>query len=184
MGQNGTNFSWNSKRIEAAALVAVDALSDEDIADKVGVARSTLNRWKEHSEFKARVSQIITEAREKLEGKGVVEKQNRLAALNDRWGRMRRVIEQRAENLKDIPGGGNTGLLVRQVKGIGKGEDFQVVEEYAVDTGLLREMREHERQAAQELGEWTDKHELTGKDGEDLFKHITVEIVDARQSSN
>ena len=74
---------------------------------------------------------------------------------------MTEVIRQRAVNLKDVPGGGNTGLLVRQVKGIGKGEDFQVVEEYAVDTGLLRELREHEKQAAIELGEWTEKQDVT-----------------------
>jgi hypothetical protein len=32
-----------------------------------------------------------------------------------------------------------------------------VVEEYEVDTGLLKELREHEKQAAQELGQWSDK---------------------------
>jgi hypothetical protein len=31
------------------------------------------------------------------------------------------------------------------------------VEEYQVDTGLLKELREHEKQAAQELGQWSEK---------------------------
>jgi hypothetical protein len=32
-----------------------------------------------------------------------------------------------------------------------------VVDEYAVDGVLLKELREHEKQAAQELGQWSDK---------------------------
>lgn len=35
-----------------------------------------------------------------------------------------------------------------------------VVQEYAVDAPLLRELREHERQAAEELGEWREKGEV------------------------
>lgn len=40
-----------------------------------------------------------------------------------------------------------------------------IVYEYRVDTGTLAELRKIEQQAAQELGEWTEKKELTGKDG-------------------
>lgn len=40
-----------------------------------------------------------------------------------------------------------------------------IVYEYKVDTGTLAELRRIEQQAAQELGEWTEKKELTGKDG-------------------
>jgi hypothetical protein len=31
------------------------------------------------------------------------------------------------------------------------------VEEYQVDTRLLKELREHKKQAAQELGQWSEK---------------------------
>ena len=40
-----------------------------------------------------------------------------------------------------------------------------LVEVASLDVGLLKELREHEKQAAQELGQWTEKRELTGKDG-------------------
>ncbi|HLL74824.1 MAG TPA: hypothetical protein VK421_06130 [Pyrinomonadaceae bacterium] len=172
------------KKERAAFLVAEDRLTDENIADELSITRRTLARWKLEKGFQARVVEIKEETRRALVARGIVEKQNRLDALNDRWERMRQVIAQRADNLKGVPGGGNTGLLVRQVKGIGKGEDFQVVEEYAVDTGLLREMREHEKQAAQELGEWSERHEHTGKDGADLFRNITVRIVDSNGDSD
>ncbi|HEX7313286.1 MAG TPA: hypothetical protein VF297_05170 [Pyrinomonadaceae bacterium] len=129
------------------------------IAAEIGVERRTLARWKVTEQFRGRVTAIVEEVSAALTAQGIAARQNRLDALNDRQRRMAEVIRQRAENLKNVPGGGSTGLLVRQVKGIGKGEDFQVVEEYAVDTGLLREMREHEKQAAIEVGEWTEKRE-------------------------
>lgn len=173
MVQNGTKFQWNMKRERAALLVAEDKLTDEAIACELEIGRQTLVRWKKTPEFKARVSKIIEKVRAKLESEGLRNKRNRLKALNERWEKMAEVIRQRAQTHKDIASGGNTGLLVRQVKGIGKGEDFQVVEEYAVDTGLLREMREHEKQAAVELGEWTEKREhtfnLTELSDEDLI---------------
>lgn len=152
-----TGANKTALRERAAFLVAEDRISDELIAAELGVAKRTLERWKAEASFKVRVAQIIKELGEQLKALGLADRKSRLDALNDRHRRMNEVIRQRAANLKSVPGGGDTGLLVRQVKGIGKGEDFQVVEEYAVDTGLLREMREHEKQAAIEVGEWTDR---------------------------
>ena len=43
--------------------------------------------------------------------------------------------------------------MVRNVKQIGGGDTAQVVEEYVLDTGLLREVREIEKQAAIECGD-------------------------------
>jgi hypothetical protein len=35
-----------------------------------------------------------------------------------------------------------------------------VVEEYEVDTGLLKALLDHEKQAAQELGQWSEKSKV------------------------
>lgn len=161
MSQNVPEFEWTEQRVEAAALVAQDALTDEEIASNLGIDRRTLTRWKGEAEFRQRVGEIVKETHERIVARGIAEKQNRIDALNRRWKLMDDVIRQRAENLTDVAGGGNTGLLVRQVKGAGSGEAFRLIEEYAVDTGLLKELREHEKQAAQELGQWTEKSDLT-----------------------
>lgn len=163
--QNETVFKWDKKRRRAAQLVAAGALSDERIADELRIGRATLFRWREHPDFAAEVSRIVADTAAALKRKGIAEKQNRLDALNDRHDRMRRVIQARATEYADVKTGGETGLLVRQVKGIGKGADFQVIEEYAVDTALLREMRETEKQMAVELGQWTEKTALTDPTG-------------------
>jgi hypothetical protein len=165
MSENVTTEPSKSARKERAAfLVAEDKLSDELIAAEVGITPRTLFRWKSDEPFRARVEQIIEETRQALLARGILDKQNRLAGLAERHRKMAEVISQRAESLADVPGGGNTGLLVRQVKSIGRGGDFQVVEEYAVDTALLREMRETEKQAAVELGEWQERSTMLNVD--------------------
>lgn len=157
MKKGEAEFQWNAKRERAAALVADDSLSDEQIAAELKVGRATLARWKDRPEFIARVREIVESVRAALEAKGIAARQNRIDALNERHELMREVIRQRASAYQGEGVGGSTGLIVKDVKGIGRGYDFQVVEVYGVDTGLLRELREHEKQMAQELGEWQER---------------------------
>jgi hypothetical protein len=67
---------------------------------------------------------------------------------------------------------------------LGSAQNNQTVEEYAVDTALLKELRAHEQQAAQELGQWLDKHEHTGKDGESLVFTIQLDKPDDDSDSD
>jgi hypothetical protein len=163
MSQNVTKFRWSALRSKAAVLVAEDRLTDEEIAAEVNVTRRQLDRWKDHPEFAARVDAHIKAMDAEISRKGIARQMRRVEAQDDRWRRMRAVVEARSADpeLAAAPGG-DTGLLVRQQKALGGGDNFQIVDEFAVDTGLLREMRELEKQAAQELGQWTDRHEYSG----------------------
>jgi hypothetical protein len=148
----------------------------------VGVVDRQLRRWKAHPDFAARVDQQRAALHAALVDQGIANRQNRVDALNERWRRMQLVIDARAITHADVPGG-NTGLLVRQVKLVKmysstsdpndvdepdaadvliSAKMSQEVAEYAVDTALLKELREHEKQAAQELGQWTEKQEIQG----------------------
>jgi len=176
-------FKWTGRSDRAAVLVAEDLRTDEEIAKEAGVTKRQLERWKQHPEFAARVDQVGEQLRAAVLAEGISRRENRVAALNDRWQRLQQVIEARAEDMPDVPGG-STGLLVRQVKlvkvystttnpdDVDEPDEADVlisaklsqeVAEYAVDTGLLKELREHERQAAQELGQWTEKSEHSGE---------------------
>jgi hypothetical protein len=163
-------FEWSGRREEAALLVAQDQLSNEAIAARVGVTRQSLDRWKRRPEFGARVEQLVAELREGVRQRGIVERENRVAALNDRWHRMRAVIEARAEEHRGVAGG-ESGLLVKTVRtvrvedggGTGRGKKRVDLAEYAVDGVLLRELREHEKQVAMELGQWAERQEHTGE---------------------
>jgi hypothetical protein len=160
---NFTEFRWSAVRIKAAVLVAEDRLTDAEIAAEVGISKRQLENWKAHPEFAARVDAQVAAADAAISRKGIARQMRRVQAQDDRWRRMQAVIEARAGDgeLAAAPGG-DTGLLVRQQKALGGGDNFQVVDEFAVDTGLLRELRELEKQAAQELGQWTDRHEYSG----------------------
>jgi hypothetical protein len=130
----------------------------------------TLADWSRFLGWQARLSTIAqneaaaviareSAARAALQAEGIRSRHNRLVALNDRAERMFRVIAERgdADEFKDVPGG-TTGLMVRSWKVAG-GTAYV---EFAVDTGLLAELRAHEKQAAQELGEWTERNEIRG----------------------
>jgi hypothetical protein len=78
-------------------------------------------------------------------------REKRIEELDDRRRRMKLIIEERAAEMAGECPGGASGLLARDYKG--KDADRTI---YKVDTGLLSELREHEKQAAQELGQWQD----------------------------
>lgn len=162
------------KADEVAQLLADGKLTYEEIAAKIGVSRSTLYRWLRTPEFAAKVDEGVDDYRKVIRRRGLAILERRVEALNDRWLRMQRVIDERAADpeMADVPGG-TTGLLAKRpkrVEVIGGGEDgprSTTVYEYEVDTGLLKELREHEKQAAQELGQWVEKgsQEVTGPSG-------------------
>jgi hypothetical protein len=165
-------FNWTAQKEKAALLAAEDKLADEAICREVGITRPTLTAWKKTPEFSARVEEHVEAFKQTVRRRGIAILERRVDALQDRWQRMQRVIEERAEELEGEAAGGGTGLLVKQYKSIGAGENARLVEEYAVDTGLLRELREHEKQAAQELGQWAERKELTGADGSPLVVKV------------
>jgi hypothetical protein len=78
-------------------------------------------------------------------------REKRIDELEDRRRRMRMIIDERAVEMAGETAGGASGLLCRDYKG--KDADRAI---YKVDTGLLSELREHEKQAAQELGQWQE----------------------------
>lgn len=162
-------WAWSARKELAALRVAEDQQPDTAIARECGVVERTLERWKRHPVFAARVQAHVERLREVALKRGIARREKRVAALDDRWQRMQRVIAARAADPEHAAvAGWQTGLLVRQVKGVGGGDDFQLVDQFAVDTGLLRELRAHEEQAAKELGQWVDKQALTDSEGKDL----------------
>ncbi len=155
------NLEASAQHIQAAQMIADGELTDLQIAEKLDVARSTLWNWRQRPEFMALVDEHLARFHEEVCRRGLANRDRRIRALNDRWNRMQRVIEARADDVEfaEVPGG-QTGLLAKSWKMIGSGPSAEKVSEFAVDTGLLRELREHEKQAAQELGQWVEKKDV------------------------
>lgn len=164
--QNVPEFAWDGAREKAADRVADGKLTTDEIAAEAGVDRRTLTRWKQHPEFMARVKETVEQLGEASARFAVGRRLRRLQALDERWRAMQAVIAARAADpeLQSAPGGA-TGLLVRNRKMIGSGDAAREVVDFAVDTGLLDQLLEHEKRAAQECGQWVDKVAATTPDG-------------------
>lgn len=168
MGRTGS-FLWTHPREEAAFLVAEDRLMDYQIAEKVGICLKTLTRWKARPEFRLRVDEHVAEFKRLVRSRGLAILERRVAQMDDRWKRMQQVIQERAESSEHSQfAGGATGLLAIQHKSIAE----EIVKEAAVDTGLLKEMRELEKQASQELGQWAENTVVEHRDGSGIVDAI------------
>jgi hypothetical protein len=156
-----TVFKWSDERRTAALLLAEGNLTDAQIATQAGVCRQTIWNWKQIPEFTETIEGYLEEFRQEVRRRGLASRDRRIRALNERWSRLQRIIEERADDPKmaGVPGG-TTGLLLHNVKAVGAGEKAKVVDLYEVDTGLLKELRELEKQAAQELGQWVERQEV------------------------
>lgn len=163
-------------------MVAEDRLSNAAIAAAVGITRQALDKWKAHPAFAQRVREHLDAFAETVRRRGIASIEHRVAALQERWERMNQVLAERAADpaLANVPGG-KSGLIVRRPKKVevewaedmGGGTTREEISEYAVDTGLLAQLLAHERQAAQELGQWTERKELTGKGGGPIGLELT-----------
>jgi hypothetical protein len=129
--------------------------------------------------IKAEIEAVLGE----LRSEGIANKQNRLNDYEEIRRRLWQIaderkaeyekVEEATKNLpeqgltaifgqRSAPAGGTSGFIVRQVKVIGQGRNQQVVEEFAADTALANQILAVNRQAAQELGEWSEKKQVTG----------------------
>lgn len=167
-------FLWNAER-EALALALAKGETIEAAIRAVGVSKATAWRWRNYPEFQERVAAEAEAIRAAIRAEGITNKQNRLDALNERHRKMTEVIVARAkanqwrERVEQVDedddfdfqgytaAGAETGLMAHTVTYLKDGRR----EEWAVDVGLLKEMRETEKQAAQEMGQWTEKREDT-----------------------
>jgi len=178
--------------------VAEDRLSDQAIADTLGVTKRTLENWKKVPEFHALVSEHRAAIHAAIMEHGIGDVMARTARRQRTMEGLLQIVQERAKDpeMQQVPGG-LTGLIVgntRFVKVIEAAfekaapassadeaadpeEDLEArvvyrptkqvepVREYAIDTGLLAELRALEAQTAKELGQVAERHEHTGKGG-------------------
>jgi hypothetical protein len=162
-------FRWTDKALRVARMVAEDLLTDRRIAKEAKIATATLERWKLHPDFAARVAELVKAFGDRCANIAIAKRHRRIADYDERKRRMVALIRARANDPEHrVAVGGDTGLLVRTIKQIGGGETAEKVEEFHVDAALLKELRELEKQAAQDLGQWTEKKEVSGVGGKPI----------------
>jgi hypothetical protein len=144
----------DNRKDEVLAALIGEGLTWQATADRFGVAKRSIGFFIERheDEYRALKGKVAQAAEEYA----IASKVNRIAALDDRWQRVRRVIDQRAadgaKNWAAVPGM-DTGIVVHQVKQIGAGKNATIIDEFVVDTGTMAEARAIEKAAADELGQ-------------------------------
>ena len=192
------------KQQQAAVMVARAERTNEAIAVELGIARKTLTRWSQIPEFAVAVEVEAERIREAIRAEGIANRQNRIDSANRRHQLMEQVLAARAEANRrrmamvdaqtieqigelihegrlapndaiDFDGyaaaGAETGILVLTTTYLKDGKR----EEWAFDAALFKELREHEKQVAQDAGQWTEKREVSGKDGERFIFTMNVD---------
>jgi|WetSurMetagenome_2_1015567.scaffolds.fasta_scaffold207079_2 hypothetical protein len=150
-------FSKNGARNNASRLIAKDIITK-------------------------RVAELTQKVSQTLIAKSISVKENRVAVLQEISDKLRQVIAERAasKEMIGIPGG-TTGLLAHDQKGVGYGPASTVIDVYEVDTPLLKELREYQKQAAIEMGQWVEKGDLTS--GGEKLEAVKVTYVQPKKNS-
>ena len=138
---------------------------------------NTLQTWSSAFGWQARLEEIAEAEQAAVIRRGISERQNRVDLYDDVVSRIRRLLDARAKDVADEVAGGDTGLLVRQVKLVKVYEKPTspvtddpdelvsakrdvLVYEYVYDSAPVKDLREYAKQAAQDLGQWTEKQEV------------------------
>ena len=177
----------SGKRERAAILLAEDRLSDRQIAEELGISRMSLARWKKNPRLAARVEELDAIMCEQALKHGIARRETGIAVQHEMQSKLLTVIAERAKDaeLQGVPGG-KTGLVCKTVKGIGKGDDFRVVEVFETDTPTVKALLALHEQAAKEMGQIVERHEVaevsanTFKTNEELEAELTA-ILSKRQ---
>lgn len=184
MKQNAT-YKWTDAKEQAAQAIAEGVLTEAQIARDAGVNRVQLFRWKQEPAFAERVKALMADFAEASRKRAIGRREDRIEAYQRRWELIQKVREERGADprMVDIPGG-TTGLLVVEesevvmedviVDGVMLKRPVAVPTKVAVDTGTLKAELDLEKQASIESNQWTEKRELTGKDGKPLIPSCKV----------
>lgn len=178
MANNGAIFPWTATKEQAARLLAEDGASDAEISSQLDIGRRTLARWKESDLFQKRVEEYLEAYKKRVLSKSIALKERRIESYLKDFAATEAVLQERGAELDGEIGGGATGYICKDFKG--KDADTPV---YQFDAALFRERLKLREQLAKELGQWTEKTELTGKDGGPLTVQMLDEILSDTDSA-
>jgi hypothetical protein len=107
-----------------------------------------------------KVREAIDVFRQSIREESIANIERRVDTYLSDFDRIDRLIQARSEDPSTLEGpGGDTGLIVHSYKIVGTGRDSRAVDEWAFDAALMNARQVLRRQLAQELGQWTERHE-------------------------
>ena len=141
------------RRLKAAAMLAAGRTIVET-AKAISVDEKSIDKWKKTPEFLSMIQEATEVLRNRILSHGAAVKEYRIRAKRRRLGQL--LCIARARGGDSTRGGAEwdkTGFMVQRLKGVGSGDNFLLTTEFELDTGLLREISNLEREIAEEMGE-------------------------------
>jgi hypothetical protein len=168
----GVWFEWNEARAKAAVLVAEDEFTDAVIAEMCGIGLRTLTDLKKEPVFIEKVAEHVAEIERAMLRHAIARRHRRIGKMDRALTKIEQVIDRRAEvagdvgrtALRDVLGaaapGAESGLLVSKPVW---SHDGDLAYEWKFDAALIKEYRALMEQAAKELGQLSEKLEISGE---------------------
>ncbi len=124
---------------------------------------------------KTKFEQLREEFENEAIGEGLARKAVRIREKSHRHDLLNQIIAERSvsEDMQAVAGG-KTGLLVKDYKN-------GLMAVYKLDAALLKELRDLEREIAIEVGQWTEKKDVTS-DGKPLQLQPTINVYASEQN--
>ena len=144
----------HARKEEAARLIAEDDLTDEQIAQRVGITDRQLRNWKQEPDFAAAVNAHILLIRDQILSRGFARVEKRVQLLDKNVRRLEAIVEAQKSNpdVQDHPAA-DTGLIFYKETPTRTG----MAEEFFVHTTLLAEQRAQLGDIAKHAGQWIDR---------------------------
>lgn len=113
-----------------------------------------------------KIAAAIRQLRASIAAEGIASLDTRVHGYNERRESLLKVLRERgaSKDMQEVPGG-KTGWLVAEPRWIGGAEGGKEITVYRFDSALFHALQAVDKQAAQDLGQWTEKRELHGPEG-------------------
>ena len=152
---------------QAALLIAQGRLSQAVIAKRAEISKRTLTYWQKEPEFRETVARhrdafrkAAEQQREEISKLGLALRRERIFQKMRRHAHLREIQLARSKDERILNYlGQDTGVAAGLICVRYKGKDA-TQEEFVLDTGMLAEFDELERDIAIEVGDWKEKHEI------------------------
>lgn len=170
-------WKWNTERERAAQLVAENEMDFATIAAAIGVSRKTLHNWRNVDEFSGRVADLQGQIAASSLRQTIGKKHKRIAYLQELMERQRAAMDARAARASadpEAPAEAATGLFESRTIMSASGKTKT---DWKFDAALVREYRQTLEQAARELGQISDKVEVSGETIIRRYVGVDVESV-------
>lgn len=138
-------------------LACGEGMNNRQIGEKLGVSQAQVTVWLRDPAVKAAISQFYATLTEEVSRLPIANKAMRIRDMQAILDKQDVIIDDRAKLYESNQAGGRSGLIVKQVKTIGSGKDAYDVAEWVYDTALVKDRLALYKQAAQELGQFSEK---------------------------